>query len=281
MNIINERLPFTHTLTRRKTTRRVLLHHAAAKTASVETIHKWHLDRGWAGIGYNFYIRKDGRVYQGRGWDCVGAHCSGYNADSIGICFEGSYETETDMPAAQYNAGVALIAEALRRYPSITEICGHRTHGATACPGRNFPLARMITDGRGRKEEIAADTAPVPEPSKKETVRSLQEALNLDGLRDAQGRPLTVDGIKGTNTSAAIEKTLCKAGAPAKGRYQVGSRGAVVQWVQQRLNAQMGRDLAEDGKYGHDTREAVWDWQESRGLTRDGKAGPDTITSLL
>lgn len=283
MNIINQNLQFNGNLTKRKKTTMLIIHHAAAPSASVETIHKWHLGRGWLGIGYNFYIRKDGTVYQGRGWEYVGAHCAGYNSASVGICLEGNYEIDADMPAAQYEAAVQLIRQALDKYPTITEICGHKAHGATACPGKYFPLADMIADVKGTdpSTETVDQATGAGSVSYNTNVESLQQALNADGITDAAGRSLVVDGLKGNNTSAAIKKTLLKAGMLSEGRYRVGSTGAVVRWVQERLNILMGINLAEDGKYGNDTRAAVLQWQEINILSVDGMAGVDTITSLL
>lgn len=56
---------------------------------NVETITKWHIERGFATIGYHFLITKDGRVHKGRDIDAVGAHAKGYNSHSIGICLTG------------------------------------------------------------------------------------------------------------------------------------------------------------------------------------------------
>ncbi len=63
-------------------------------------------------------------------------------------------------------------------------------------------------------------TEPTPEPVEPgfsrwdtDAVRSLQEALNADGIRDANGRELKVDGIRGDMTSSAVERVLLKAGA--------------------------------------------------------------------
>lgn len=181
MNIINTGLKFRNKLTKRKKTVRLIIHHAAAGSASVATVHQWHLNRGWAGIGYNFYITKDGIIYQGRGWDYVGAHCSGYNSTSLGICFEGNYDTEKDMPAAQYNAGVGLIRDALSRYPAITEICGHKAHGATACPGRYFPLEQMIAGARKTTEQPATQTQEYY-PAYTDAKTTLSAALKAVGV---------------------------------------------------------------------------------------------------
>lgn len=183
MNIINTGLKFKNKLTKRKKTVRLFIHHAAAQNASVATVHQWHLNRGWAGIGYNFYITKDGTIYQGRGWDYVGAHCTGYNSTSVGICFEGNYEAETDMPAAQYNSGVALIREALSKYPTITEICGHKAHGATACPGKYFPLSQMIADAKKAPAEQSA-TQSVYYPAYTGAKTTLSAALKAVGVNN-------------------------------------------------------------------------------------------------
>lgn len=42
---------------------------------------------GWDDIGYNFIVGEDGNVYEGRGWDIVGAHAgvNTYNQQSLGI----------------------------------------------------------------------------------------------------------------------------------------------------------------------------------------------------
>jgi len=157
LRINDAALRFTRPLTKRTSTTAVVLHHRAGE-GDVESIHRQHLANGWAGIGYNFYIRYDGSVYEGRGWENIGAHAgssNGYNKKSLGLCFEGNYDTKADMPDAQYRAGVALIREALARYPAINEIVGHRDLAATACPGRHFPLERMAAEARGTAAKAA------------------------------------------------------------------------------------------------------------------------------
>ena len=74
IHIIIEKLTFSNTLAKRLHTKRIVLHHAAGR-GSVEDIHKSHLNNGWSGIGYHFYIRRDGNIYQGRPLDNIGAHC--------------------------------------------------------------------------------------------------------------------------------------------------------------------------------------------------------------
>ena len=47
---------------------------------------------GFDGTGYHFYVRRDGRVLATRPVSKVGAHARGYNAHSIGICYEGGLD---------------------------------------------------------------------------------------------------------------------------------------------------------------------------------------------
>lgn len=140
--IKNVNLTFRNSLSKRKKTKRCILHHAAASKCSVKDIHSWHLNNGWKGIGYHLFIRKDGTVYKGRSLDRIGAHASGANSDSIGICFEGDFTKEV-MTEAQFNAGKEVVAYIRSKYPSIT-FCKHKDVCATSCPGNNFPFEEMI-----------------------------------------------------------------------------------------------------------------------------------------
>lgn len=153
---------------------------------------------------------------------------------------------------------------------------------------------------RRRVDEKALFDTPVdyshPMPSEPpawdaEAVRSLQEALNADGIRDRNGKRLKVDGIKGDMTDSAVEKILLKAGLfdTSRGRYGVGSSGQVVKWLQMRLNTVIGDSITEllgagleaDGKLGADTRLAVRLFQEMCGLKVDYMVGAKTVTELL
>lgn len=139
MKIIEANLPRNGNFTRRSTTDEVILHHAEASSATVWDINQWHLDNGWVGIGYHYYIRKDGSVYRGRPEWAVGAHATGHNDRSIGICCEGAYMTET-MPAAQLASLKALLRDIMGRYGKMP-LRRHRDVNSTDCPGDNFPWA--------------------------------------------------------------------------------------------------------------------------------------------
>ena len=145
MNIIDVGLKFK-SLSYGNKPNKLVLHHAEASKCTVQDIHSWHLSNGWSGIGYHYFIRKDGSVYRGRPDGAIGAHCQGSNTNTLGICFEGNYMKET-IPAAQYNAGIDLIKYLIGKYGNLP-IYGHKELLATECPGSKFPL----TDFKALKE---------------------------------------------------------------------------------------------------------------------------------
>ena len=74
---------------------------------SVEALRRSHLARGFADIGYHFYITRDGEVHICRPVHQIGAHATGWNDKSIGICYEGGLnENAVPMRARPMPAGV-------------------------------------------------------------------------------------------------------------------------------------------------------------------------------
>lgn len=139
--IIETNLKFKNGLSSRSSTKRIILHHAEAKTCTAQQIHQWHLNNGWSGAGYHFLVRKNGEIYRLRPEHTVGAHASGNNSDSIGICFEGSFMSET-MSQTQINAGKELVSYLKSKY-GITKVQRHKDVGSTSCPGTNFPFDKI------------------------------------------------------------------------------------------------------------------------------------------
>ena len=138
MNIIELNYKWKGTLSTRTKTDLIVLHHAAMN-GDAYAIHNVHLQNGWAGIGYHFYIRKNGDIFRGRPIEKMGAHAQGHNNHSIGICFEGNFEKEK-MTDAQVESGRELIEHIRNCYSAILPIAKHSDLNATACPGKNFRL---------------------------------------------------------------------------------------------------------------------------------------------
>ena len=125
----------------------IVLHHSDGYGA-VEDVHAYHRDkRGYWGIGYHYYIRRDGTIYRGREEKFVGGHAgskSDHNTHSIGICFEGRMDTTDFLTDEQIKSGRWLISDIKARY-EIKEILKHSDLTATACPGKNFDINKMLS----------------------------------------------------------------------------------------------------------------------------------------
>lgn len=144
VNIIETNLSFKGMSNRSRTTR-IILHHAAAKSCTAQQIHQWHLNNGWSGAGYHFLVRKDGNIYRLRPENKVGAHASGSNSDSLGVCFEGDFMQES-MGSTQINSGKELVSYLKSKY-GISTVQRHKDVGSTDCPGNNFPFDSIANGG--------------------------------------------------------------------------------------------------------------------------------------
>jgi N-acetylmuramoyl-L-alanine amidase len=153
MNIINTNLKYKNKLIPLDLSKVefIFIHHIEARTATVEDIHRWHLNNGWNGFGYGEYIRKDGTVYIGRG-DHIGAHCSGFNSVSYGIACEGSYDVEKTMPDAQFKSLVERTKFHTSRLKT-TRVLPHNAFTKTSCPGQHFPMSKLY-EALSKKEDV-------------------------------------------------------------------------------------------------------------------------------
>ena len=143
MNIIETNWDWNGGLSRRSSTEYIALHHAEAVTCTAKQIHEWHKSNGWSGIGYHFFVRKNGEIYRGRPLWALGAHVQGMNNCSIGICAEGDYHNRDKvMPETQKQAIKELVTYLKGIYPE-AKIVGHREIGDSNCPGRYYPLEEM------------------------------------------------------------------------------------------------------------------------------------------
>jgi hypothetical protein len=114
----------------------IVLHHTAIRIAEPESIHKWHLDNGWAGFGYNEYIRKNGDVVIGRGFS-VGAQCKNYNSSSYGIALEGDFRVEK--PTKEQILTLKQRVEYLKTFfPAFEGLKNHYDLVKTDCPNLNL-----------------------------------------------------------------------------------------------------------------------------------------------
>ncbi len=106
------------------------------RDVSVDEIRRWHVEeRGWSDIGYHIVITLDGIVHEGRPIEKKGAHCKGWNKNSIGIAYVGGKGGDT-RTEEQKNSLIDILEYYKIQYPSI-EIFGHRDFSDKKCPSFN------------------------------------------------------------------------------------------------------------------------------------------------
>ncbi len=108
---------------------------------SFEQLDRDHRARGFRyGCGYHYYVTRDGQLYFGRPEEIVGAHAKGYNAHSIGVCYEGGLDEQgkpADTRTALQKETLVHLLQALKVDYPLARIVGHRdlpdVHKACPC----------------------------------------------------------------------------------------------------------------------------------------------------
>ena len=137
---------------------KIILHCSASSFGDVDTINSWHIERGFAMIGYHYVIlnghrRKkmfldddDGLLEHGRDIDTAGAHAMSDNKTSIGICLIGN----ENFTLKQFAELKRLLAELMQRYDiSPSKVIGHYetrsgVKGGKTCP--NFDVDKLRSE---------------------------------------------------------------------------------------------------------------------------------------
>lgn len=142
--------------------KRIVVHCSDSSWGSSPEIRKWHLDRGWADIGYQ-YVIDNGKIKPDYYLDCMngsvevgrpidgdmivesgekGAHAYGYNSDSIGICLIGK---EIFTPA-QMAALFGLVSDLMAKFKIEAEnVVGHyELDPKKTCPNLDMESFRKL-----------------------------------------------------------------------------------------------------------------------------------------
>lgn len=81
--------------------KKVFLHCSASDNPAhddIKVIKKWHLERGFRDVGYNYYVKKNGEIQIGRNIEITPAAQAGHNTGSVAICCGGLKDfTEVQM----------------------------------------------------------------------------------------------------------------------------------------------------------------------------------------
>ena len=120
---------------------KIIIHCSATpegKDFTVKDIDTWHRQRGFKKIGYHYVVYRDGTYHRGRADEEIGAHCTGQNANSIGVCYIGGCAKDGRTPKdtrteAQKVTLLRLLKELKSRYPK-AKIYPHYKFAAKACP---------------------------------------------------------------------------------------------------------------------------------------------------
>jgi len=141
----------------------IVVHHSAGNYGNIEFLQKVHRQRQSKdpidAIPYHYVIGNGNGMKMGEiasDWrkenNIWGAHVSGRNSDrnfrGLGICMIGNFE-ENKVPETQYQALLGLTKQLISEHNISPEnLSGHGlTLGETTlCPGKHFPMARLIQD---------------------------------------------------------------------------------------------------------------------------------------
>ena len=120
-----------------RTINKIIVHCSATQEGrdlDAAEINRWHLKRGWNGIGYHYVVLLDGTIEYGRSIYKQGAHVKGGNEGSIGICYIGGVESERgsngkwiakDTRTPEQKESLLLLLKTLKKMHTRATIHGH------------------------------------------------------------------------------------------------------------------------------------------------------------
>lgn len=121
----------------------IVIHCDATKVSQhieARDIHRWHKERGWAGIGYHYFIQDGGELEIGRDINKDGAHVLGHNKNTIAICISGGLDNDGEIKENSFTKDTIMVLDDMIRkimcmYPDVP-ISGHRDFKGVkkACP---------------------------------------------------------------------------------------------------------------------------------------------------
>jgi N-acetylmuramoyl-L-alanine amidase len=138
--------------------RYIVVHHSDDESGCCAKYDAVHRGKGWDCCGYDFVIGNgtqtgDGQVEVGPRWvsQTTGAHAktpdNRYNDYGVGIVLVGDFEHGCGPSARQYESLVRLTKWLMARYGiSASNVLRHGDCKSTACPGKNFPWGKFLSD---------------------------------------------------------------------------------------------------------------------------------------
>ena len=212
----------------------IIVHCAATPEGQhfdIDDIRSWHKERGFDREGYHFIIYLDGTIVEGRPITMIGAHVSGRNSHTIGICYIGGVagdgRTAKDTrTSAQEHALVSLLERLVREHPTINRISGHNEYANKACPSFNARNEFRDLIERARAATGLIEPPDVEEEEDGEEYRVTGRRANF---RAGPGMRERVTGSLPKNT------VVTATGQISGGWIQVRTRLGYVGWVHESL----------------------------------------------
>lgn len=107
-----------------------------------DDIEAWHTGRGFHMIGYHWVIRRTGVIEKGRPLDMAGAHCTGENHKSFGVCYIGR-EKMTKAQIVSLNE-LALLIESKFQISRLEWLTHNTFNIHKTCPGFSTKKLREL-----------------------------------------------------------------------------------------------------------------------------------------
>ncbi len=137
----------------------IIIHHSATKdsgTVSWQAIRRFHVEEcAWDDIGYHFGIEMvqdqswatpHAEILIGRLPNENGAHTTGRNQDSLGICCVGDFDN-AEPPVEVWEACKKLVRWLMAEFKiEKANVFGHRNFAHKTCPGKNWDMQKFVEE---------------------------------------------------------------------------------------------------------------------------------------
>lgn len=113
----------------------IVLHHTGGD-GTIEAFARYHVSKGWPGIGYHYVIDENGTIFQTNRIDTVSYNVGGHNTKVVGISVIGNYDEQVLNPCQK--GAIEDLILLLRVILGNKPVKGHNEFSATACPGKSI-----------------------------------------------------------------------------------------------------------------------------------------------